>query len=309
VERFVSQSPVVSVVMPFLNVAEYLAEAIESVRAQTYPRWELLLVDDGATDGGTDIARRYAALDPDRIRWFEHPGHENRGASVSRNVGFAAARGDYFAMLDGDDVWLPHKLAEQVALLEATPEADVLCGSTEFWYGWTGQPDDARLDRVVRIGLPDGTLIPGPTMLAHMLDDVIGVPCTCSVVARRDAVRRVGGFEESFRRVFTDQAFYAKLFLESTVLVVDTCWDRYRLHAASSCAVAQRSGELATTRLRYLRWLSDHLASRAADSPQVRAALRRATWRVQYPGAARRVERGLGLLRSLRSAVHERLGV
>ena len=79
--------------MPFLNVAPYLAEAIQSVRDQTYPHWELLLVDDGATDGSTAIAQRFAGLDPERIRWIEHPGHGNLGASASRNVGLRHATG------------------------------------------------------------------------------------------------------------------------------------------------------------------------------------------------------------------------
>lgn len=295
--------------MPFLDVAPYLAEAIESVRAQTYPNWELLLVDDGATDGSTEIAQRFAALDPERIRWLEHRGHANLGASVSRNVGFRAATGAYFAMLDGDDVWLPHKLEAQVALLEASPDADVLCGSTEFWYGWTGRGDDARRDHVVAIGLPNGSLVPGPVMLAHMLDGVVVVPCTCSVVARREAVLRAGGFEESFRRVFTDQAFYAKLFLESSVLVAEACWDRYRLHNASSCAEARRSGELAVTRLRYLRWLDGYLLAHPARHPAVRAALRRAMWRVQYPRATRTVGRVRRAIGRVRGAVHQRLGL
>lgn len=311
--RATAAPAVVSVVMPFLNVAAYLAEAVESVRAQTYPHWELLLCDDGATDGSTEIARRYAALDPTRIHYLEHPGHANRGASTARNIGLRAARGVYVAFLDGDDVWLQHKLAEQVALLAANPEADVLCGSTEFWYGWTGHPEDAERDHVVRIGVPDGTLLPAPAMLVRMLKGTIAVPCTCSLVAVREVVLRVGGFEESFRRVFTDQAFYAKLFLESSVLVVDACWDRYRLHAASSCAEAERLGELAATRLRYLRWLKEYVAERGVRAPGVRGALRRGLWRAEYPRAEwtlRRVRRAVrrwrAALRGLPAAARRR---
>ena len=81
--------PVVSVIMPFLDVARFLDEAIESVRAQTYPRWELLLCDDGATDGSSDIARRWTELDPARIRHLEHPDRATHGASATRNLGIA----------------------------------------------------------------------------------------------------------------------------------------------------------------------------------------------------------------------------
>lgn len=272
--------------MPFLDVGPYLAESIESVRAQTYPHWELLLADDGATDGSTEIARRYAALDPARIRWLEHPGHANLGASATRNLALRHATGAYVAFLDGDDVWLPNKLAEQVQSLEASPAADVLVGSTEYWYGWTGRPEDARLDRVIRIGLPDGTLVRAPDLLVGMLDERIAIPCTCSLIARRAAVLRVGGFEEEFRRVYTDQAFYAKLFLASSVLVADACWDRYRLRNDSSCASAEREGELTATRLRWLAWLERYLESHGVRRVRLRAALRGAVWRTRHPGAA-----------------------
>jgi glycosyltransferase involved in cell wall biosynthesis len=286
----VQRPRLVSVLMPFLNVAPYLADAIESVRAQTYPHWELLLVDDGSTDGSGEIARRYAALDP-RVRALEHPGRANLGASASRNLALRHATGAYVALLDGDDLWLPPKLEEQVALLEATPAADVLVGSTEYWYGWTGRPEDVRLDRVVRIGVPNGTLLRPPALLTGALDEALAVPCTCSLVARRDAVRRAGGFEESFRRVYTDQAFYAKLFVASAVLVSETCWDRYRLRADSSCGSARRTSEMAATRLRWLAWLREYLAVRGVRDAALHAALRRAAWRARYPRALRLLRR------------------
>lgn len=273
----------VSVVMPFLNVAPYLAEAIESVRAQTYPHWELLLIDDGSTDGSTGIAQHFAALEPERIRWIEHAGRRNLGASASRNVGLRLASGEYLAMLDGDDVWLSHKLSEQVALLEACPAADVLCGSTEFWYGWTGLPDDVRKDQVVRIGVPDGSFLRAPEMLMRMVLGCVAVPCTCSLIARRDVALRVGGFEEQFRRVYTDQAFYAKLFLDASILIVDVCWDRYRQHPVSSCIVAERSGELTAARVQYLRWLEGYVSDHPRGSADVNEAVRRALWRTAHP--------------------------
>ncbi len=101
--------PSVSVIIIFLNAERFFEEAIASVFAQTYDRWELLLVDDGSTDASTAIARRYARRYPDRVRYLEHPDHSNRGASSSRNLGVQHARGAYIAFLDSDDVWLPRK--------------------------------------------------------------------------------------------------------------------------------------------------------------------------------------------------------
>jgi GT2 family glycosyltransferase len=278
--------PRVSVVMPFLNVAPYLAESIESVRAQSYPHWELLLADDGATDGSTEIARSFAALDS-RVRWFEHPGHANLGASAARNLALRHATGSYVALLDGDDLWLPRKLEEQVALLEAHPAVDILVGSTEFWYGWTGDSADAARDHVVPIGLPHGSIVSGLEMLRGSIHGTLRSPATCSLIARRAAFARAGGFEESFRVVFTDLVFYAKLFLDATVLVVETCWDRYRRHAASSLSTATRTGAHAEARLRYLRWLRRHLEAHGVDAPDVYETVDAAIFRLAHPHADR----------------------
>src|SRR5215211_6343875 len=113
----VSTKPLVSVVIPFLNAERFIQEAIESVFAQTYDNWELLLVDDGSNDGSTRIALEYAERNSGRVRYLQHPGHRNRGVSASRNLGISSARGEYIAFLDADDVWLPHKLEQQVEIL------------------------------------------------------------------------------------------------------------------------------------------------------------------------------------------------
>ena len=107
--------PLVSAIIIFLNEERFIREAIDSVFAQTCENWELLLIDDGSHDGSTDIARRFAAENPGKVRYFEHQGHQNRGMSVSRNLGVRHAMGQYIAFLDADYVWLPEKLEQQVA--------------------------------------------------------------------------------------------------------------------------------------------------------------------------------------------------
>ena len=84
--------PRVSVVMIFLDERRFLAEAVASVRHQHFEDWELLLVDDGSTDGSTELARAFAAESPARIRYLEHQGHANRGMSAARNLGVARVR-------------------------------------------------------------------------------------------------------------------------------------------------------------------------------------------------------------------------
>src|SRR5213593_4271602 len=97
----------VSVIMIFLDEEKFILEAIESVFAQTYDNWELLLVDDGSRDASTQIAQRSAEQNPGKVRYLEHEGHQNRGMSTSRNMGIRHAKGNYIAFLDADDVWLP----------------------------------------------------------------------------------------------------------------------------------------------------------------------------------------------------------
>ena len=99
--------PLVSVITIFLDAVAYFDEAVDSVLGQTYPHWELILVDDGSTDGTASLAQDYATRYPDRIRYVTRPNHENRGMSASRNLGIRHARGALVGFLDADDVWLP----------------------------------------------------------------------------------------------------------------------------------------------------------------------------------------------------------
>lgn len=108
--------PAVSVVTPVWNAAATLAETVASVREQTFADWEMLLVDDGSTDGSRALAEALAAADP-RIRLLVQ--EANTGAAAARNRAIRAARGRFIAFLDADDLWRPEKLARQVPVLAA----------------------------------------------------------------------------------------------------------------------------------------------------------------------------------------------
>jgi len=123
-----NQKPLISGIMIFFNPGKFIEEAIASVVDQTYDNWELLLVDDGSSDESTAIALEYAQKYPDKIRYLEHEGHQNRGMSATRNLGIRNAQGEYLAFLDSDDVWSPRKLEEQLAILEAHPTAALVFG-------------------------------------------------------------------------------------------------------------------------------------------------------------------------------------
>ena len=132
--------PLISAITIFLNGERFIREAIDSVLAQTYQNWELLLVDDGSTDGSSAIALEYARRFPGKIRYLEHDGHQNLGMSASRNAGIRQARGKYIALLDADDVWLPLKFERQAAFMEAHPDVGLLCGRTGTGIAGPGHP-------------------------------------------------------------------------------------------------------------------------------------------------------------------------
>ena len=271
-----SGAPLVSVVIAFLDGERFLREAIDSVFAQTHERWELLLVDDGSGPAASTIAREYASRAPARVRYLEHDRHENRGLSASRNLGISAAGGAYTAFLDADDVWLPDKLRDQVAILESRPDVGAMYGNALYWYGWTGDLADVARDFYPSLRVSDGTVLDPPRLLERLLTGTALVPCAHSLLTRTAVLRRVGGFEERFRGMFEDQAFYAKLMLAERVLVVDRSWERYRQHPGSMCAVADAAGTTRDAHRRYLEWLEHYLDAQSCDDQGVRHALRRA---------------------------------
>ena len=274
----------VSIITPFLNAERFLQESIESVLAQTYDRWELLLVDDGSTDGSAVIARRFAVAHPGKIRYLAHDGLQNRGASASRNLGIHHATGEYLAFLDADDVYLPRKLEEQVPLLDAHPSVALTYAATEYWYTWSGRPEDAGRDWIwTNYGAEPNAIIEPPRMLMTFLRDGGTVPCMGSVLVRRSAVDAVGGWNESFRTICTDQVFHAKLSLKFPILIADACWDRYRQHEDSSCRRVERAGQSDAAFDRYLTWLEAYLTDERVDDRELWQALRFALWRYRHP--------------------------
>jgi glycosyltransferase involved in cell wall biosynthesis len=285
----VSHQPLVSVVVIFWNAEPFIQEAIESVLAQTYPAWELLLVDDGSSDGSTSCARRYADRHPERVRCLEHAGHANLGMSASRNLGVRRARGSYVAFLDADDVWFPNALEDQVAILEAHPEAGMLYGPIQWWYSWTGTPEDRDRDYVERLGVPANTVVRPPRLLPLFLRDKAAVPS--GILVRREIVEAVGGFEDAFRGEYEDQVFCAKVCLDAPVFASGTCWYRYRQHADSCVMRGQRSGDTDAARRRFLNWLARYLAERTVQARAVRWALEIEFWRFRHPFAYRLVRR------------------
>lgn len=175
---------VVSILVAVYNAESFVEETVQSVLAQTYPDWELLLVDDGSTDGTPEVLSRLARLDT-RIRVLRQP---NAGTQVARNYGLRHCHGEWVALLDHDDVWLPRKLERQLDIAREHPDAGLLFCN---YVRWDGSCDlDSRY--TVEDLLPSGVVLNG---LAF--DCLFGA---LTVMVRRDELLQVGGFDIRFLR-------------------------------------------------------------------------------------------------------------
>ncbi|HZI66044.1 MAG TPA: glycosyltransferase [Thermoanaerobaculia bacterium] len=271
--------PRVSVVLIFWNAERFLAEAIESVLQQSDESWELLLVDDGSSDGGSGIAIDCASRYPDRARYLRHEGGVNRGMSASRNLGIERARGEYVAFLDADDVWLPGKLAAQAEILESRPDVSLTYGPVLFWFGWTGDSGDGGRDSIVATGFPPDHVVSPPELLLRFLRGNVPVPVLSSALARRRLFDEVGAFEPAFRGMYEDQVFLAKVALRKEVFVDSVCRTKYRQHPDSCCETSIRTGEYAFDRPNpseraFVEWLDGYVSAEGFDQGEVREVVR-----------------------------------
>ena len=271
-------NPRVSVVIIFLNAVDFLQEAIESVLSQTYEHWELLLVDDGSTDGSSDIAKSYTTRKPLQIIYYEHEEHQNLGMSVSRNLGIHNAKGEYIAFLDADDYWLPSRLATHVKVLDSHPEVGMLYGTAKYWYSWTHRVEDRERDFLPALRVKQATLFDPPTLLSLLLDGKTEVPCTCSILVRREVMKTIDGFEESFRGMYEDQAFYAKVCLSARVLATGDCLAWYRQHSKSHSTVAIQLGDLFSTQYAFLKWLETYCSKQDIKDANLLQTIHRKLW-------------------------------
>ncbi len=170
--------PTVSVIIPTYQRAGFVGQAIDSVLAQTYTDYEIIVVDDGSTDNTRDVLTGYG----DRLRVIYQ---ENRGAGAARNTGIRAAQGRYIAFLDDDDLWFPHKLERQIPILDANPEAAL--GFTDL-VGF-----DVNGIRETRYSEHYPPLIDGGATALFRYNFIGGA----TVCARRRCLEEIGLFDET----------------------------------------------------------------------------------------------------------------
>lgn len=284
-----SSAPKVTVILIFLDGEKFLAEAIDSILAQTLDDWELILVDDGSGAAATRIAQDYAKRFAGRIHYTEHPGHANRGMSASRNAGLRLASGRYVAFLDADDTWLTSRLEVHADLLDQHAEVEMIIGPTIWWQSWRQVEVDVRAPwRLADVPSPDGLplhqVIEPPELAVNFLERRGGtIPGICSVTVRREAVLDVGGFNDDFRTLYEDQVFHFRMGLRHRVWVTDELLSRYRQHPDSACNREGRKASDLKMRPRFLVWLQDHLIEIGCKDPRMWRALRGEMLRFDEP--------------------------
>ncbi len=176
--------PTVSVIIPTYNRKDFVQEAIDSVLAQTYEDYEIIVVDDGSTDGTVDVLQaRY----DNRIRLLWQ---ENRGESAARNRGIGISSGCYVALLDSDDRWLPQKLERQIAVMDG----DQTVGMT-FSQAWL---TDEYAKPIGHAPLGN-SLQEGEVTFQSLLEENIVAAGGSTAMISRDVLYRIGGFDESIR--------------------------------------------------------------------------------------------------------------
>ena len=218
------------------NGENFLAEAIDSVVNQSFEDWELVVADDGSTDGTSDILRRYQEQLGAKMIICRHPGSQNRGMSASRNLGVQHASSDVVTFLDHDDVLEPEKLHLHLEALKRHPDATTFspraCG---------GSP-----------GIPDWEAMKFRTSVPREIGCFILQACfrsTCTTRRRPNWLHRPDGssagdrrIHQRFRSMYEDQVMVAKLSLTTSGVVVDQPLHRYRQHALSCVRQTFSSG-------------------------------------------------------------------
>jgi Glycosyltransferases involved in cell wall biogenesis len=213
--------PCVSCVLPVFNCERYLEEAIESILGQTYPNFELIVIDDGSTDRSGSISDEFAAKEP-RIRVIHQ---KNAGIAAALNAGIALASGEYIARMDGDDVALPTRFERQVDVLEENP-AIVLLGCVCHTIDAQGNMWEPALSKSEPLTIAEAQLDSFPPLIHQV--------CHPSVMVRTAAVRQIGGYKSAYDYA-EDYDLYLRIAALGAIGELNEPLLLYRKHASSIC--------------------------------------------------------------------------
>lgn len=212
----VSRNPRVSICIPAYNQARFLPDAIESVLAQTYDNIEVIIVDDGSTDGTLQIATGYAARHPEVITVFTHPEHRNLGISTTVNRGLRESSGEYCSLLGSDDIFYPHKTEQQLRYLQRHPDVGAVYSTAQFM----DADGNEMLQRL-------GQNISGDPGAVEALIRANRIP-DMTVLFRRASLKQVGPHDENL--VYGDWEFWIRLAAQIKIAFINKPLVRYRVH-------------------------------------------------------------------------------
>jgi alpha-1,3-rhamnosyltransferase len=225
-----SHSPKVSICIPSYNHARFLHAAIESALAQTYPNIEIVIVDDGSTDGSLEIAESYASKYPLRVSVYTHSGHRNLGISATVNECFKRSTGVYFSGLPSDDMLLPEKTEQQVEYLESHPEIGWVYGPAEIV--------DAQGNSLSKLLGFDITDERDPIESAIVINSVAGM----TVLARRHALEQVGPHTEGL--IYSDWEFWVRMISQFKVGFLEAPLVKHRIHTYNTSVGVESEEDL-----------------------------------------------------------------
>jgi glycosyltransferase involved in cell wall biosynthesis len=229
--------PKVDVIIPAYNAARYLPAAIESVIAQTFEDWRMVLVDDGSTDNTADVVAPFVDRLGAKLKYIQQP---NRGLpAAARNVAIANSSSEFLALLDADDVWLPCRLSESLQYFEGRPQVGLT-------YGFNDRIDSEgkvldTFDRRQKHG--EGRIAP------YIYMRKINLPCP-TVTFRRKCVDEVGPFDESRSlRGIEDRDLWLRIALRYEVALVPKLIAHYRI---SPNSVSSDSGRMLEAQVQFI---------------------------------------------------------
>jgi hypothetical protein len=255
-------TPRASVWIPSYNHASYLPAAIESVLGQTLTDLELVIADDGSSDGSLEIAERYGAAHPDRITVLTHPGHANRGCAATGNLARSRLTGRFMLGLASDDMLYPDALERQVTILERNPDVGLV-------YGYAHLVDDGgrRVPGVRTFGVD---LTRGGRFVERLVQGN-QVPAI-TVMLRRECLLDAG--EEDATLVYSDWELWVRAAAHWDVRFNPRPLAMYRVHGRNTGINIARATNLERSRevTAVLRDRAERVGGRLAD-PRVRAAL------------------------------------
>ena len=267
----------VSVIICFLNEERFLEEAINSVLQQDYPYWELLLIDDGSHDKSSRIALEFSEMSNHRIVYCQHKGHINKGLSASRNLGIQKANGSLIAFLDADDVWLPGKLSNQVAIFLQHPKTAMIAEASNYWYNWN---DVSGKNVIIKVGASQDVAHNPPALLYQLYPLGKGsAPCPSSLIIKKEAIERTGYFEGCFVNEFAmyeDQAFLGKMYLNEHIYISSACNNLYRQRDESIVRSVKSAGLHLKARRYYLEWFEGYLHEHNIKDARLKSLMNKA---------------------------------